>query len=105
MKKNKTLAPYKVSDLSNSHFQNVEIHTLHEGVLKGQFVEFKVVENNRGYKIYPSEKLCFLPLENKRTFWDAYKINKGVFNELPDYIIEIGLDDIKKIIIEPVLIS
>lgn len=104
MKKDKTLHAYKVSDLSNPHFENVEIHTVHKGILKGQFVEFKVIENNNGYKIYPSEKLCFLPIENRKEFWDSYKINGRVFNELPTYIKELGLDDIKKIIIEPVLI-
>lgn len=106
MKKNNAILPsYKISDLSNPHFRNIEIHTVHEGILKGEFVEFKVLENNTGYKIYPSEKLCFLPIENKTEFWNAYKINNGIFNELPLCIKEMGLDDIKKIIIEPVLIQ
>lgn len=104
MKNDKTLPAYKVSDLSNPHFRTAEIHTIHEGILKGEFVEFKVIENNTGYKIFPSEKLCFLPKENKIEFWNTYKINNGIFNELPPYIKEMGLDDIKKIIIEPVLI-
>lgn len=97
---------YNVYDLSNSHFQNIEIITSENKSMKGQFVKFKVVtENRQGYQMYPSEQFCFLPLENKKEFWDAYKINNGVFNELPAYIKEMGLDDIKKIIIEPMLIS
>ena len=58
-KDNVTFPTNKFSDLSNQHFANAEIHTIHEGILKGQFVEFKVIENNSGYKIYPSEKIMF----------------------------------------------
>lgn len=105
-KKNITPSSYQVYDLSDSHFQNAEIITEENKSIKGQFVKFKVVtENKRGYQMYPSEKFCFLPLENKKEFWDTCQINNGVFNELPAYIKEMGLDDIKKIIIEPLLIS
>lgn len=97
---------YNVYDLSNSHFQNAEIITEENKSIKGQFVKFKVAtENGKGYQLYPSEQFCFLPLENKKEFWDAFTINNGVFNERPAYIKEIGLDKIKKIIIEPLLIS
>lgn len=95
---------YDVYDLSNSHFQNAKIVTEENIKIKGQFVKFKVIENIVGLKIYPSEKFCFLPSENKNEFWDAYKINNGVFEELPPYIQLLGLNEIKKIIIKPTLI-
>lgn len=103
--KNYISITYNVYDLSNSHLQNAEIITDQNISIKGQFVKFKVVENNYGYKIYPSEKFCFLPIEYQKEFWNAYKINKGIFNELPEYIKVLGLNEIKKIIIEPELIS
>lgn len=106
MKKKSILpANYQVYDLSNPHLKNAEIITIRNESIKGQFVKFKVKENRSGYKIYPSEKLCFLPRENAKEFWDTYKMNNGIFNELPMYIKELGLDAIKKIIIEPVLIN
>ncbi len=59
--KNKISSSYKICDLSNSHLQNAQIIT-HENIkITGQFVKFKVIENITGFKIYPSEKLCFLP--------------------------------------------
>lgn len=103
-RKNASVTDYQVYDLANPHFQNAEIVTGDNKNSKGQFVKFQVIENNRGFKDYPSEKFCFLPVENKKEFWDDYKINNGVFDELPIYIKELGLDDIKKIIIEPLLI-
>lgn len=103
--KNTILSAYNVYDLSNPHLQNGEIITNENNNIKGQFVKFKVTENKNGYKIYPSEKFCFLPLENKKEFLDAYKINNGVFNEVPAYIKILGLNEIKKIIIKPVLIT
>lgn len=98
------LTSYNVYDLSNSHFQNAEIITNANVKLKGQFVKFRVTENKYGYLIYPSEKICFLPIENKKEFWDAYKLNKGQFDELPSYIKLLGLNEIKKINIKPLLI-
>jgi hypothetical protein len=95
---------YPIYDLSNHHFQNTEITLNDNKKIKGQFVEFKVIKDINGYKIYPSEKLCFLPIENKKEFWDTYKINNGKFNKLPEYINEIGLNEIKKIITKPQLI-
>ncbi len=96
--------PYNVYDLSNPHLQNVEIVTIENIKVKGQFVKFKVIENSSGYIIYPSEKFCFLPSKNKQEFWDSYKINNGVFNEQPVYIKMLGLNEIKKIIIKPMII-
>ena len=103
-KKKIILTNYHIYDLSSPHFENAEIITDENKSIKGQFVNFKVAENGRGYKIYPSEKLCFLPAERKKEFWDSYQKNNGIFSELPAYIRELGLDDIKKIIIEPILI-
>lgn len=103
--KNIISALYQIYDLSNPHFHNAEIITIKGKNINGQFVKFKVWENRNGHKIYPSEKFCFLPLENKKEFWDVYKINNGIFIELPAYVKELGFDDIKKIIIEPILIS
>lgn len=97
------MTDYHIYDLSSPHFKNTEIITDENKTIKGQFVSFKVAENGSGYKIYPSEKLCFLPAENKNEFWDTYKKGNGIFSELPVYIWELGLDDIKKIIIEPLL--
>lgn len=103
--KSKISSTYKIYDLSNSHLQNVEIIT-HENIkIKGQFVKFKVIENITGYKIYPSEKFCFLPTAHQKEFWNIYKINKGVFDEFPTYIKLFGLNELKKIIIKPILIS
>lgn len=105
MRAKEKISVYNVYDLSDSHFQNVELITTENRSIKGQFVKFRVLtENRKGYQLYPSEKFCFLPLENKKEFWDAYKMNRGIFNELPLYIKELGLDDIKKIIIEPIMI-
>ncbi|MBI2279461.1 MAG: hypothetical protein HYU68_02055 [Bacteroidetes bacterium] len=96
---------YKIYDLSNPHLQNAEIIT-HENVkIKGQFVKFKVVENIIGFKIYPSEKFCFLPTEHQKEFWNTFKMNRGVFNELPEYIKLFGLNELKKIIIHPSVIG
>lgn len=105
LKKNTSTIAYNVYDLLNPHLQNVEIITTENMRIKGQFVTFKVVENSKGYQVYPSEKFCFLPIKNKQEFWDLYKKNNGVFNEIPTYIRLFGLNEMKKIIIEPILIS
>jgi hypothetical protein len=94
---------YPIYDLSNPHFQNVEILTDRNEILKGQFVQIKVVKDKIEY-LYPSEKFCFLPEENKRSFWDMYKLNNGEFNELPKYIKQLGLNNIIKLTILPVLV-
>ena len=102
---NKTVSAYNVYDLSNPHFQNAEIFTKDNKSIKGEFVNFKVLENsNNKYKIYPSEKLCFLPIEKRNEFWNSYNTGNGVFKKLPSYIKEFGLNDIQKIIIEPLLV-
>lgn len=103
--KNIISALYGIYDLSNPHFQNAEIITRENKNIKGQFVRFKIAENHNKYILYPSEKYCFLPEDNKKEFWNACQLNNGVFGEKPAYIIELGLNDIKKIIIVPVLIS
>ena len=97
------LTPYPLYDLTNNHFQNVEIITKENKSLKGQFVQFKVVKDISVY-IYPAETFCFLPNENKKEFWDIYNLTNGEFKELPKYILQLGIDDTKKIIIEPNLV-
>jgi hypothetical protein len=77
-------------DLSNDHFENVEVVTKGNISIKGQFVKFKVVEDDIEY-LYPSEKYCFLPEENKKQFWKIYQSNNGEFRELPIYIKQLGL--------------
>lgn len=95
---------YPMYDLANDHFQNTEIITKNGRKVKGQFVEFRVVKGDVEY-IYPSEKYCFLPEEKKREFWMAFKKNNGGFESLPPYIMQLGLHEISKILIEPALVS
>jgi len=99
-----TKLSYPIYNLSNTHFGNAEIIIKNNTNLKGQFVQFKVVEDKIEF-IYPSEKLCFLPAENKNEFWNSYNLNKGEFKTMPGYILQLSLSDIKKIIIEPALVS
>lgn len=94
---------YSIYSLSNPHFKNVEITTIKNKVMKGQFVQFKVLEGDIEY-VYPSEKYCFLPEEKRAIFLNAINLNNGEFKEFPPYIAEIGLNDILKISIEPVLV-
>ncbi|MEI8137525.1 MAG: hypothetical protein WCH21_09410 [Bacteroidota bacterium] len=96
------ITPYPLYDLSNTHFQNLEIITKANKSIKGQFVQFKVVKGIVEY-LYPAEKFCFLSAENKKEFWNAYNLNNGEFKELPKYIKQLYLTDIIKIIIEPLL--
>lgn len=96
-------AAYTIYSLSNHHFQNVEILTSENKLLRGQFVQFKVVKGIAEY-IYPSEKYCFLPEEKRKTFWRNYTLHDGIFSEFPDYIQLLGLNDIKTITITPLLV-
>lgn len=98
-----TITAYPIYNLSNPHFQDVEVLTSGNKILKGQFVQFKVVKGIAEY-IYPSEKYCFLPEEKRNQFWDNYLLNNGEFSELPKYIQLLGLNDIKKITITPLLV-
>lgn len=94
---------YPIYSLSNPHFENVEIITKNNKIIKGQFVEFKVVEGIVEY-VYPAEKYCFLPKEKRNIFFNAVNLNNGEFNEFPSYIEQLGLNDIAKITIEPILV-
>lgn len=91
-------------DISNDHFKNVEIVTKDFKSIKGQFVKFKVALDIIEC-IYPSEKYCFLPEENKKQFWEIYDSNNGIFSEFPSYIKELGLNEIFKITIEPNMVK
>ena len=95
--------PYPLYDLSNIHFQNMEIITKENINLEGQFVQFKVVLGIAEY-IYPAEKFCFLPKENKEEFWKEYNLNNGEFKKVPVYIKQLDLVDVVKIIIHPLLV-
>ena len=95
---------YPIYNLSNSYFQNVEVITNKNVSLKGQFVQFKVVEDEIAY-IYPSEKYCFILNVNKNKFWKLFNLKKGEFKELPNYIIQLDSTEITKIIIEPILVT
>ena len=97
------VTPYPLYDLSNIHFQNLEIITKTNKVLEGQFVQFKVVLGIAEY-IYPAEKFCFLPKENKEIFWKEYNLNNGEFKKVPVYIKQLDLVDVVKIIIRPLLV-
>lgn len=90
-------------DLSNPHFENTEI-TLTDGKkLKGQFVQFKILKGSVEY-LYPSEKYCFVPEDQKKTFWREHEKNEGAFQEIPSYVIQLSMAHIKEINILPVLV-
>lgn len=91
---------FQIYNIANPHFDKVELLTNKRELLKGQFVEFRVVKDDFEY-VYPSEKFCFLPEANKHIFWSDYKLNKGKFKYFPDYIKLLSLFDILKITIEP----
>lgn len=99
---NPTINNYPIYNLSNSHFKQVEIITTKNVSLKGQFVQFKVAEDNIQY-IYPSEQFCFLLVANNKEFWETFNTKNGAFNEFPTYIIQLHISEITKIIIEPLL--
>lgn len=98
-----TLTTYPIYSLANTHFETTEILTKENEILKGQFVEFKVLKGVVEY-IYPSEKYCFLPEEKGKVFWDAYSGNSGEFTDFPQYIKLLNLSDIIKITIYPSLV-
>jgi hypothetical protein len=98
-----TITPYPLYDLSNDHFQNVELIITGNKSIKGQFVQFKVVSGIEEY-LYPAEKFCFILDENKKEYWNSYNLNKGEFEVLPKYIKQLSLNDVIKIIIEPLMV-
>lgn len=98
------ISSYPIYDLSNPHFRDVEILTKENKTLKGQFVKFKVAKDSFGY-IYPAEKYCFLPHENRESFWKSFQANGGEFKEFPKYIKQLGLNEMIKITISPLLVT
>lgn len=94
---------YPIYDLSNPHFQNVEILTTKGEILKGQFVRFSVVELDVEY-LYPSEKYCFLPEEKQKQFKESYEMCNGKFKKFPPYIWLFGLNDMASIKITPTMV-
>jgi tellurite resistance-related uncharacterized protein len=95
---------YPIYNLANTHFEKIEVLTKDGKLMKGQFVEFKVLKGVVEY-LYPSEKYCFLPEEKRKAFWEAYAVNNGEFTDFPEYIKLMSLSDIKKIVIYPVLVA
>jgi len=100
---NTKLASYPIYDLSGDHLRRVELIMNDNSVLKGKFVQFRVEEGNVQY-LYPAEKYCFLPEQFTKEYELQFGLNKGVFKCVPKYVLQIGLDQLKKIIIEPALI-
>jgi len=94
---------YPIYDLANAHFKNAEIITKDNQRIKGQFVRFKV-NGVGGQCIYPAEKYCFLPEKYNEVFGQEFNSKNGELNEVPEYIMFLGLDDIAEIIIRPALI-
>jgi hypothetical protein len=84
----KIFQPY---NLANPHFSNAEILTDNDKILKGQFVQFKVMKGDIQY-LY------------QKQFWREYDINHGVFSKFPEYVMQLSLLHIKKIYIEPSMI-
>lgn len=100
-----TLSTYSLYDLSNPHFSRVTLLTADNKEIKGQFVQFKVVKDSNFEYLYPSEKYCFLPEENRETFWEVHNNTNGEFNDFPKYVLQLGLNDIKQIRIEPLIVA
>ncbi|MFN6037581.1 MAG: hypothetical protein ACK452_03865, partial [Bacteroidota bacterium] len=69
----------------------------------GKFIRLKV-KTEGGYQIYPSEKFCFLPNDKFNEFNKLLNIKDQTLDYLPDYILQLDLTEIRKIIIEPSLI-
>ncbi|MGZ3884912.1 MAG: hypothetical protein ACXVPQ_13690 [Bacteroidia bacterium] len=90
-------------DLSNPHFEQTELLTVEDKVIKGQFVQFKVVKGDVEY-LYPAEKYCFVPEDKQKLFWHEYEWNQGAFKDFPSYVIQLSMSHIKKITISPVLV-
>lgn len=101
--KKATLLTNQTYDLSNPHFRQMEIITNKNEKLKGQFVRFSVRLGEYDC-LYPAEKLCFLPEKHRKEFDDAVKINGGQFEKFPPYVKQFGLNEIKQILIVPVLV-
>lgn len=98
-----TLPTYSLYDLSNPHFCNVTLLTNDNKVLEGQFVQFKVVKDKNFEFLYPAEKYCFLPENHRAEFWSHHNLNNGEFNDIPSYILQFGLNDLRSICIKPLL--
>jgi hypothetical protein len=99
------LSIYPIYDLSNPHFRKITLLTIDDRELKGRFVQFKVVKDSKFEYLYPSEKYCFLPEDKQEIFWATHNSSNGEFKDFPTYILQMGLDDIKRITIEPLLVA
>ncbi len=98
-----TLSTYPLYDISNPHFSRVTLRTTDNKEIKGQFVQFKVVKDTNFEYLYPAEKYCFLQEEHRETFWAVHNRTNGEFNDFPKYVLQLGLDNIAQIRIEPLL--
>ena len=90
-------------DLSNIHFENCTLLMKDGKQHKGKFVRL-MVKTEGGYQIYPSEKFCFLPQDKFNEFKQLQDNRNQLMDYLPDYILQLDLTKIKKIVIEPSLI-
>ena len=99
-----TQTPNYLYDLSNPHFENTELLLNDNRTLKGQFVQFKIVKGDVEY-LYPAEKYCFVPEEHKKLFRHEYEWDQGAFRDIPSYVLQLSMAQIKQIIILPVLVS
>ena len=90
-------------DLSNFHFSKVKLILKSNRAIEGCFVRFKV-NCEGGLEIFPGEKLCFVPQNKIFEFKKLFSKGKNEISYFPDYIIQLTLDEIKQIIIEPFLV-
>lgn len=99
-----TQTPNYLYDLSNPHFENTELLLDDGKKLKGQFVQFRILKGDVEY-LYPAEKYCFVPEDQKKLFWHEYEWNEGIFTDIPPYVLQLSMAYIKQITILPVLVS
>jgi hypothetical protein len=98
-----TLLTYSLYELSNPHFQDVEVIQKDGKRFRGQFVQFRVVHDVTQH-LYPAEKYCFLPESKKETFFSQFEKTNGEFSEFPHYVLQLGLHEIVSILIKPRMI-
>lgn len=98
-----TITANPIYDLSNHHLRNVKLTLSNGNTLEGQFVQFKVIKGEVGC-LYPAEKYCFLLKKDEGEFWYNYNRHEGEFPDFPPHVIQLGLNEIRKIEITPLLI-
>lgn len=94
---------YPIYDLSNPHFRHVTIVDKDNQSLTGSFVRFTVLKGDIEY-LYPAEKYCFVPSASLDKFARQYNAGKGTFSEMPPYVKQLGLHEMREIVIKPELV-